>query len=74
MGGVFAAEIGLQLQRERKADGNESLGDKAATIGDRTRNAVKDAEDDLHEGSDKLSRDAAYEAGRADEAATRTPR
>lgn len=58
----------------RKADGNESLGDKAANIGDRTKNAVKDTADDLHEGSDKLSRDAAYEEGRVDEAAMRTPR
>jgi hypothetical protein len=58
----------------RKADGNESLGDKAANIGDRATNVVKDAADDVHEGADKLSRDVAYEEGRADEAAIRTPR
>jgi hypothetical protein len=51
----------------RKADGDESLGDKAANLGDRAANAVKDAGDELHEGADKLSRDAAYEEGRADE-------
>jgi hypothetical protein len=51
----------------RKADGDESIGDKVANAGDRLGNAVKDAGDDLHEGADKLSRDAAYEQGRADE-------
>jgi hypothetical protein len=51
----------------RKADGDESLGDKAANLGDRAANAVKDTGDELHEGADKLSRDAAYEEGRADE-------
>lgn len=58
----------------RKADGHESLGDKAANIGDRAGNAVKDVGDDLHEEADKLSRDAAYERGRTDEAEMRTPR
>ena len=57
----------------RKADGNESLGDKVADAGDRVGNAVKNAGDDLHEEADKLSRDAAYERGRSDEA-SRTPR
>jgi hypothetical protein len=52
----------------RKADGDESLGDKVANAGDRLGNAVKNAGDDLHEGADKMSRDAAYEQGRADEA------
>jgi hypothetical protein len=52
----------------RKADGDESLGDKVANAGDRLGNAVKNAGDELHEGADKLSRDAAYEQGRADEA------
>jgi hypothetical protein len=50
----------------RKADG-ESLGDKVANVGDRVRNAAEDAGDEIHEGSDKLSRDVAYERGRADE-------
>ena len=57
----------------RKSDGDESLGDKAANVTDRAKNAVKDAGDELHEGADKLSRDVAYERGREDEAA-RTPR
>jgi hypothetical protein len=51
----------------RKADGHESLGDKVADLGDRAGNAVKDAGDDLHEGADNASRDAAYEQGRSDE-------
>lgn len=52
----------------RKADGEESLGDKVAGAGDRLENAVKDAGDAIHEGVDDASRDAAYEQGRADEA------
>ena len=52
----------------RKADGDESLGDKVANAGDRLGNAVKDAGDDLHEEADEMSRDAAYQKGRADEA------
>ena len=51
----------------RKADGDESLGDKVANVGDRAANAVKDAGDELHEGVDRMSRDAAYEQGRANE-------
>jgi hypothetical protein len=51
----------------RKADGDESLGDKAANVGDRVENAVKNAGDDLHEAADDASRDAAYQQGRADE-------
>ncbi|HET9682231.1 MAG TPA: hypothetical protein VFP19_09350 [Candidatus Limnocylindrales bacterium] len=47
----------------RARDG-ESLGDKAANLGDRARNAVKDAGDEIHEKSDQASRDAAYERGR----------
>lgn len=52
----------------RKADGDESLGDKAANLGDRLGNAVKDAGDKVHEETDELARDASYEAGRRDEA------
>ena len=52
----------------RKADGDESLGDKAANIGDRVENAVEDAGDKLHEEADEMSRDVAYEKGRVDEA------
>ena len=51
----------------RKADGDESLGDKVAGLGDRVENAVKDAGDEVHEEADELSRDAAYEQGRTDE-------
>ena len=51
----------------RKADGDESLGDRAANVGDRLGNAVKDAGDAVHKEADELSRDAAYEAGRSDE-------
>jgi hypothetical protein len=51
----------------RGADG-ESLGDKVANAGDRAGNAVKDAGDKVHEKTDELSRDAAYEQGRGDEA------
>ena len=52
----------------RKADGDESLGDKVANLGDRAENAVKDAGDKLHEETDEMARDASYEEGRADEA------
>ena len=52
----------------RKADGEESLGDKLAGVGDRAGNAIKDAGDAIHEKADEASRDAAYERGRADEA------
>lgn len=51
----------------RKADGDESLGDKAAGLGDRVENAVKDAGDTIHEEADEASGDAAYQKGRADE-------
>lgn len=50
----------------RKADGDESLGDKLANAGDRARNAVADAGDELHKKSDELGRDAAYERGRVE--------
>jgi hypothetical protein len=52
----------------RKADGDESLGDKAANVGDRAENAIENAGDKLHEEADEASRDVAYEKGRADEA------
>jgi hypothetical protein len=51
----------------RKLDGEESLGDKLAGAGDRLENAVKNVGDEAHEGADDMSRDAAYERGRADE-------
>jgi hypothetical protein len=51
----------------RKVDGDESLGDKLAGAGDRIGNEVKNAGDAVHEEADTLSRDAAYEKGRADE-------
>jgi hypothetical protein len=51
----------------RKADGDESLGDKVANAGDRMKNAVENAGDEAHEEADEMSRDAAYQQGRADE-------
>jgi hypothetical protein len=51
----------------RKLDGDESLGDKIAGAGDRLENAVKNAGDEVHEEADDMSRDAAYQQGRADE-------
>jgi hypothetical protein len=63
-----AREAGADMKEAwRKADGEESLGDKVAGAGDRVENAVKNAGDDIHEESDEMSRDAAYERGRADE-------
>ncbi|HTK43812.1 MAG TPA: hypothetical protein VL749_00470 [Patescibacteria group bacterium] len=50
----------------RNADG-ESLGDKVANTTDRAKDAIANAGDEVHEEADKLSRDAAYEQGRADE-------
>ena len=58
-------------QAWRKADGDESLGDKVANVGDRVENAAKNAGDELHEEVDEASRDAAYQQGRADEATNR---
>lgn len=55
----------------RKADGDESVGDKLAGAKDRVENAVKDAGDTVHEEADEMSRDAAYQQGRADEATRR---
>lgn len=51
----------------RKADGEESLEDKAKNVGDRVGDAVDNAGDKVHEGVDDVSRDAAYDKGRADE-------
>lgn len=55
----------------RKVDGDESLSDRAANVGDRLGNAVKDLGDAVHKEADELSRDAAYDAGRRDEAMRR---
>jgi hypothetical protein len=54
----------------RGLDG-ESLGDKVANTGDRARNAIENAGDEIHEGADNASRDASYERGRVDEAVDR---
>ena len=56
----------------RKADGNESVGDKLANAGDRLRHGAENLGDDVHEGIDRTSRDAAYERGRLDESAGRS--
>jgi hypothetical protein len=58
----------------RKADGDESLGDKAANIKDRTENAIKDTADDVQEEADRLSREDAYIRGRTDERDMSEPR
>jgi hypothetical protein len=50
----------------RGVDG-ESVGDKVANATDRTKDKLADAGDDIHEGADRASRDAAYDQGRADE-------
>jgi hypothetical protein len=57
----------------RKADGEESLGDKLANAGDRIRHGVENAADEVHEQADAASRQVEYERGRADEAANRDP-
>lgn len=62
-----ARDVGADVKETlRKADGEESLGDKLANAGDRISNEVKNVGDDVHEGADDMSRDAAYEKGRAD--------
>ena len=50
----------------RGVDG-ESVGDKVANATDRAKDKIADAGDELHEETDKASRDLAYEQGRADE-------
>jgi hypothetical protein len=50
----------------RNADG-EDLGDKVANTTDRAKDAIANAGDEIHEEADKVSRDAAYQKGRADE-------
>jgi len=67
-----ARDAGADMKEAwRKADGEESLGDKVANAGDRLGNAAKNAGDEVHEEVDEASRDAAYERGRADEATGR---
>ena len=51
----------------RRADGEESLDDKLANATDRAKDKVADAGDELHEQADRVSRDIAYQEGRADE-------
>lgn len=55
----------------RKADGDESLGDKAANVGEGVGNAIENAGDVVHKEADEAARDAAYQQGRADEMARR---
>ena len=57
----------------RKADGEESLGDKLANAGDRLRSAVENAGDEVHEKVDEAGRRVEYERGRSDEAMDRDP-
>lgn len=51
----------------RGIDG-ESPSDKVANARDRAENALKHAGDKLHEKTDEVGRDMAYEQGRVDEA------
>lgn len=63
-----ARDAGADVKQTlRKADGDESLGDKAANVADKVGNAVKNAGDAVHEKADEAARDAAYDAGRTDE-------
>ena len=63
-----ARDAGADMKEAwRKADGDESLGDKLENVGDRISNEVKNAGDEVHEEADEMSRDAAYQKGRADE-------
>jgi hypothetical protein len=55
----------------RKADGEESLGDKLANAGDRVRHGIENAGDELHEKVDQTGRDLEHGRGRMDEAARR---
>jgi hypothetical protein len=57
----------------RKADGEESLGDKLANAGDRLRHGVENVADEVHEKADDASRRVEYERGRNDEAMNRDP-
>ncbi len=52
----------------RRADGDESLGDKVANAGDRLRHGAENLGDELHEGVDDAARKLEYERGRADQA------
>lgn len=55
----------------RKADGDESVGDKLANAGDRIRHGVENVGDELHETVDDAGRKLEYERGRMDEAERR---
>jgi len=52
----------------RRGDGDESLGDKVANVGDRLRHGAENLGDELHEGVDVATRKLEYERGRADQA------
>jgi hypothetical protein len=52
----------------RRADGDESLGDKVANAVDRLRHGAENLGDELHEGVDDAARKLEYERGRADQA------
>jgi hypothetical protein len=55
----------------RKADGDESVGDKLANAGDRIRHGIENVGDELHEKVDEGARKVDYERGRDDEAMRR---
>ncbi|MBI2777766.1 MAG: hypothetical protein HYX57_10970 [Chloroflexi bacterium] len=50
----------------RKADGDESVGDKLANAGDRIRHGAENLGDKAHEKADQASREMDYQRGRAD--------
>jgi hypothetical protein len=55
----------------RKADGDESIGDKLANAGDRVKSGAENLGDEIHETADDAGRKHEYERGRVDEAARR---
>lgn len=57
----------------RKADGDESIGDKLANAGDRIRHGAENLGDDVHEKADEAGRKVEYERGRMDADNDRLP-
>jgi hypothetical protein len=51
----------------RKADGDESVGDRLANAGDRLRHGAENVGDEVHEKVDDAGRALEYERGRVDE-------
>lgn len=51
----------------RRADGEESLGDKLANVGDRLRHGAENVGDELREKGDDVKAEMDYQHGRSDE-------